>query len=218
MRRKVALTAAAVAMVGTLAVGGTLAWFTDTETATNVVTTGNVDILLKEDGGQDGTVTEDGLEYEDVMPGDTFAKVVSIENKGNDAWVRATITVEGVDMTGEEPIEFWKDEGRVELNWTENDDNIYSASISITDALTSKNMSYEIFDQIKIPTSWKNVWEHKAFNVKVTAEAIQKENNETNPFADWENTDMGLKESDENTLELNGVNESVDDSDVEEEI
>ena len=50
MRRKVALTAAAVAMVGTLAVGGTLAWFTDTETATNVVTLGNVDIVLNEDG------------------------------------------------------------------------------------------------------------------------------------------------------------------------
>ena len=38
MKKKVALTAAAVALVGTLAVGGTLAWFTDTETATNVVT------------------------------------------------------------------------------------------------------------------------------------------------------------------------------------
>ena len=218
MRRKVALTAAAVAMVGTLAVGGTLAWFTDTETATNVVTTGNVDILLKEDGGQDGTVTEGGLKYEDVMPGDTFAKVVSIENKGNDAWVRATITVDGVDMTGEEPIEFWKNDDKVDLAWTGNDDGTYSASISIADALTSENASYEIFDQIKIPTSWKNIWEKETFNVTVTAEAIQKENNETNPFADWESTDKGVKETDDNTLELKGVTESVDDSDVEEEI
>ena len=43
MKKKYALALAAAAMVGTLAVGGTLAWFTDTETATNVVTMGNVD-------------------------------------------------------------------------------------------------------------------------------------------------------------------------------
>ena len=54
MKKKVALTAAAVAMVGTLAVGGTLAWFTDTETATNVVTMGEVDIKLSEDGVLNG--------------------------------------------------------------------------------------------------------------------------------------------------------------------
>ena len=32
MKKKYALALAAAAMVGTLAVGGTLAWFTDTET------------------------------------------------------------------------------------------------------------------------------------------------------------------------------------------
>ena len=68
MKKKVALTAAAVALVGTLAVGGTLAWFTDTETATNVVTMGEVDIRLSEDGGKDGIIGNNGLEYDNVMP------------------------------------------------------------------------------------------------------------------------------------------------------
>ena len=57
MKKKYALALAAAAMVGTLAVGGTLAWFTDTETATNVVTMGNVDITLSENGGEDGRST-----------------------------------------------------------------------------------------------------------------------------------------------------------------
>ena len=51
MKKKLVLSLAAAALVGTLAVGGTLAWFTDTETATNVVTTGNVDIAWFEGDG-----------------------------------------------------------------------------------------------------------------------------------------------------------------------
>ena len=58
MKKKVALTAAAVALVGTLAVGGTLAWFTDTETATNVVTTGHVDISVMEKDSAGDTYEE----------------------------------------------------------------------------------------------------------------------------------------------------------------
>ena len=46
MKKKLVLSLAAAALVGTLAVGGTLAWFTDTETATNVVTTGNVEYCM----------------------------------------------------------------------------------------------------------------------------------------------------------------------------
>ena len=93
MKKKYALALAAAAMVGTLAVGGTLAWFTDTETATNVVTMGNVDITLSEAGGEDGAIIDGGLEYTDVMPGDKFQKTVTIKNNGNDAYVRAVITV-----------------------------------------------------------------------------------------------------------------------------
>lgn len=109
MRRKVALTAAAAAMVGTLAVGGTLAWFTDTETATNVVTTGNVDIAIHEtnDPGKpfdDSTVIIDkGLSYGDeekgVTPGEHMTKRVAIQNTGeNPALIKVTIDVADSDV------------------------------------------------------------------------------------------------------------------------
>ena len=100
MRRKVALAAAAVAMVGTLAVGGTLAWFTDTETATNVVTTGNVDIAWyeRDDTGDFNKMDGDGLEFgEDtpVTPGAELTKEAKIKNEGkNAAYIRAKITVD----------------------------------------------------------------------------------------------------------------------------
>lgn len=106
MKKKVALTAAAVAMVGTLAVGGTLAWFTDTETATNVVTTGNVDIAIYETKNEDPEYewqksdiqNDEGLVYsgEDnkgLTPGEELTKRVAVGNEGNnDALIKVEIT------------------------------------------------------------------------------------------------------------------------------
>lgn len=106
MKKKVALTAAAVALVGTLAVGGTLAWFTDTETATNVVTIGDLDVNWDENG-KDITGNDTGLTLgTNDVPGAVFKKEAKIENKGtNDAYVRAEIlySVNGGPLTRDIP-------------------------------------------------------------------------------------------------------------------
>lgn len=197
MKKKVALTAAAVALVGTLAVGGTLAWFTDTETATNVVTMGKVDILLKEDGGTDGNkvTSPEGLEYKNVMPGDKFQKAVSIENKGNDAYVRVKIVVSGNDVilnslvdSKEEPnkdndITFLKkvdnEFNALDLNWTKgtiNGEDVCYAYVP-TFLLSDKKTEETIFDKIQIPgAEWGNEYVDQKFNIKVVADAIQSKN------------------------------------------
>lgn len=202
MKKKVALTAAAVALVGTLAVGGTLAWFTDTETATNVVTMGKVDILLKEDGGTDGNkvTSPEGLEYKNVMPGDKFQKAVSIENKGNDAYVRVKIVVSGNDVilnslvdkkvvdSKDEPnkdndITFLKKVDNIfnalDLNWTKgtiNGEDVCYAYVP-TFLLSNNKTEETIFDIIQIPgAEWGNEYVDQKFNIKVVADAIQSKN------------------------------------------
>lgn len=202
MKKKVALTAAAVALVGTLAVGGTLAWFTDTETATNVVTMGKVDILLKEDGGTDGNkvTSPEGLEYKNVMPGDKFQKAVSIENKGNDAYVRVKIVVSDNDVilnslvdkkavdSKEEPnkdndITFLKKVDNkfnaLDLNWTKgtiNGEDVCYAYVPIF-LLSDEKTEETIFDKIQIPgAEWGNEYVDQKFNIKVVADAIQSKN------------------------------------------
>lgn len=108
MRKKVALSIAAAAMVGTLAVGGTLAWFTDTETATNVVTTGNVDIAWYEN---DEKITEDhtGVEYgkdTPVAPGAVLEKQANVKNEGkNDALIRVRVDFTDVDESLKDYLE-----------------------------------------------------------------------------------------------------------------
>lgn len=194
MRRKVALTAAAVAMVGTLAVGGTLAWFTDTETATNVVTLGNVDIVLNEDGeGSDertsGVAVKGGLEYSNIMPGDTLPKDVEIAlvSGSNDAYVRAQITVSGslLELIGEDgnlsDIVTLKKGTEAITGWEKKDNDTWVAIVGVTEKLvdeTDKNI-FKVFDTVTFDgKAITNEYANKedALNIEVEAQAIQADN------------------------------------------
>lgn len=205
MKKKVALTAAAVALVGTLAVGGTLAWFTDTEEATNVVTMGEVDITLKEDGGQDGNgVTgQNGLSYENIMPGDNFKKTVTIKNLEAAAYVRATITVSGspevlntfaTENTNDDLV--FQGLNKENATWdpvtekdSEGNDVVVAYKITVPYSgengimpegynLTDEDRTpWNVFTAIEVPTTWNNRFVKESFNIKVEAEAIQAENN-----------------------------------------
>ena len=106
-KRKIMMLSLALCMVAILAIGGTLAYFTDTETATNVFTVGGVDITLFEskvrpeddaegfpgyvdDDGADRTVTENT--YESLLPGSYICKDPTVTNVGEtDAYIRVSI-------------------------------------------------------------------------------------------------------------------------------
>lgn len=103
-KRKLMLVALSLCMVAILAMGGTLAFFTDAEDVTNVFTVGDVNITLdeapvKKDGDKwvpDTTAdrTEEGNRYEDVYPGAVLPKDPTVHNVGtNDAYVRVQVQV-----------------------------------------------------------------------------------------------------------------------------
>lgn len=82
--KKKALAAASYVMVAALAIGGTVAYLTDRDNATNTFTMGNVDIELNED-------FEQGAE---LLPNVKIDKKVTIENTGkSDAYVWYTYAV-----------------------------------------------------------------------------------------------------------------------------
>lgn len=88
------LLALAVCMVAILAVGGTLAYFTDTDTAKNVFTVGKIKIALNEynaNGDDDNPKGEQDEDYRDwlkenedslLMPGTEIPKYVVVKNTG----------------------------------------------------------------------------------------------------------------------------------------
>lgn len=102
MKKKTVMLVAAIAMILCLAVGGTLAYFTDNEAAKNTFTVGKVDIELEETseanedkGWKAGKETADGFDYESCMPGSVYAKepVITLAADSQPAWVFAEVEV-----------------------------------------------------------------------------------------------------------------------------
>lgn len=88
MKKKILSTCLVVALAATALVGGTLAYFTDTDTKTNTFTMGNVDITLEEDFPED-----------ELLPGENNAlkKEVTVKNVGSEdayMWIELWIPAE----------------------------------------------------------------------------------------------------------------------------
>ena len=93
-KKSILMAAIAVMLVAVLVVGGTLAYFTDTKSATNTFTMGNVKIALDETNVNDpqgARVTENTY---NVYPGAVVTKDPVVHNTGkNAAYIRATVNV-----------------------------------------------------------------------------------------------------------------------------
>ena len=102
-KKSILMAAIAVMLVAVLVVGGTLAYFTDTKSATNTFTVGDVKIKLDESNvnapNGDRVISN---EYTGVLPGIQYKKDPVVTNTGkNDAYVRAVGTIEnGMNWLG----------------------------------------------------------------------------------------------------------------------
>ena len=91
--KKILALALVVVLAVTAVTGATLAYFTDTDEAENVFTTGNVEIDLQEDFVQDSK----------LLPGIDVEKAVRIQNIGSeDAFVRVHIAIPSMLDSGSE--------------------------------------------------------------------------------------------------------------------
>lgn len=99
-KKKVVTIALVICLIAILSVG-TLAWFTDDDTATNQFMIADSDAVNPEDifsvDVKENTPfgeAQDGEEYTDILPGDVLKKEAYVENTGDyDQYVRVTITV-----------------------------------------------------------------------------------------------------------------------------
>ena len=103
MKKKITAIFLCVALVAIAVVGASLAYFTDTKSAENTFTVGNVAIKLDETditNPEGARVTSNT--YTGVTPGVSYTKDPIVTNTGaNDAWVRLTVTVEnGMNWLG----------------------------------------------------------------------------------------------------------------------
>ena len=167
MKKKIIAVCLIVALAATAVIGGTLAYFTDKDDATNTFTVGNVDITLTEPNWE-GSGSQDAPE---VYPGEPLAKDPTVTNEGaNPCFVR--IKVEGLDCLDPAGLITYRtdyEDGKLGDNWVKHTDGYfyYNKVLAVgetTDAL---------FDQIVIPTDLENGNATDKFDVVVTAEAVQ---------------------------------------------
>ena len=169
-KRKILLVAAALCMIAILAVGGTLAYFTDTtEVKNNVFTVGNVKIKLEEPKW-DEQGEEDAPE---VYPGEALAKDPTVTNTGaNPCFVR--VSVEGLDCLGEGEdmlihVRPNYDKDALGEGWKLHTDGYYY----YTEVLAAGAATTPVFDSIVIPTALTNGDGETPFSIDVFAQAVQ---------------------------------------------
>lgn len=177
MKRKIALIASMLLIVSLISLG-TLAYFTDSEDARNVITAGNVDITLHDEDGNEEPFPSDGVSS--VMPGDEVDKVVYITNTGdNAAFVRVRLDKA---ITAGEGIEADLDFEHITLNldlsgWTKDGDWYYYNWILEPGARTT-----DLFTEVAYGTALGNDYMNAVVTIDVVAEGVQSANNGSNPI------------------------------------
>ena len=167
MKKKIIAVCLIVAMAAIAVVGGTLAWFTDDEVATNTFTVGNVDITLTEPNWT-STGSQDAPE---VYPGEPLAKDPTVKNDGaNPCFVRIKVT--GLDCLAPAGMITYKTDyvtDKLGDNWVKHTDGYFYYN----KVLAAGDTTDALFDQIVIPTDLENGNAESEFDVVVTAEAVQ---------------------------------------------
>ena len=187
MKKKTILVAAiAVMLVAALVVGGTLAYFTDTKTADNTFTMGNVAITLDETNANPNAPTGSGRVTENtynVYPGLIVDKDPTVTNVGaNDAWIRAKIVVKANteqlnqlglieaanDATGEKLAKIFKlgDGWSYTGNVIMGEDGTFTFVMKYADKLAPKAAT-PVFTQVTIPG--ETVVDSFNFNINVVS-------------------------------------------------
>ena len=183
MRKKL-IAGAVVAICLSLLAYSTSAYFTTEKTATNVITSGDIDIQLQETAMQNGqeVLFEQPQERVKVMPSQKMSKIVRVKNTGaNAAYVRISISksIELVKEVQDEP-----DVSLLELdfdseNWTAKDGYYYYNM-----PLEPGDTTEALFNSVTFSPSMGNMYQNSTAIIQVKAQATQVKNNGASVFED----------------------------------
>lgn len=176
-KKKLGTGLVALALVGVVGIGGSLAWFTDTENTTNTFTVNHVDIGLKEDNWEGQNKV--------FMPGDTIPKdpVVTLDDESSPAYVRikgVKLVVTPADGRNPEQLEYDIDEiADINGDWVKGTDGNYYYQYALSNDEGGLTETTPLFNSITLPgAEWDNDYVGATINIEIVADAIQSENYE----------------------------------------
>ena len=186
--KKLKTLVGSLALVGAIAVGATLAYFTDSQEAVNIITMGHVDIDLEEPN-----FPED-KEIDDVTPNQEITKdpTIIVKADSEDMYLRAKIELEGFNNVDDADThkEQLLDNINIQPGWMLADDGYYYFQYVV--GKTNVDQRIVFFDKVTIPANWGNEVADLTFKINVTAEAIQADNftpetNDNGNIVGWNN-------------------------------
>lgn len=161
----VALVACLMALFST----STLAYYSTVGTATNVVTSGNIQFIIHEMTDQGKEFPKEGV-Y--IVPGDIVSKKVSIENDCEHPFYLRVKMVYGVDSQELSAEDCFK------LNINENHWELHDGWYYYKEILNPEETTPDVFSHVEmVGSKIDNSYIGKTLTLTVKAQAVQSENN-----------------------------------------
>lgn len=178
MKKRIFAFAVVVICLSILA-STTLAFFTDTDTARNVITSGGVDIAIEEWQQTPAGLIPYPSQPITVMPGISVSKIVTVRNQDAQSFIRAKLELTLKDATGKE-MEITQEVTEMIIHlamnaqdWTEKDGWWYYSEAVETDEATQPLMTGVSFDGLNMTNEYQNC----TLEIHVYAQAVQTANN-----------------------------------------
>lgn len=180
-KKLIALAIAGVLGIGAIA-GGTLAYFTDSDNKTNVITMGHVDVDLEEPGWENP---------DNVQPGNKYLKdpQISVVEGSEDAYLRAKVTVtlkdkngNDVMVDGEQLLPALSEVVDINDGWNPTPDAdgyyYYNTKVSAPTTVSLFKVKGEGDNKytVEIPMEWGNAYADTVLTIDIVAEGIQADN------------------------------------------
>lgn len=182
MKKKL-FSLAVVGICLSLLAGSTWAYFTSSDTAHNVITSGGIGISIVEKTKSGDTLIDFPTEgMTNIMPGSTVSKIVTVENTGEgEAWLRVKVEPAITDAQGEVlPLTIESGGEQIAVmtytpgeNWLDGGDGYYYYATPLAPGASTE----VFFDEVRFALEMGNAYQCSTAKLVISAQAVQTANN-----------------------------------------
>jgi len=184
MKKKILYIAAIIICLSVIS-GSTFAYFTASDTARNVITSGGIDVSVVEQQLVDGSLQPYPGQPIPIMPSGSVSKIVAVQSHEQEAWVRASYAFTVLDA--EDNVLDIPEEELREVIIIEPDSSkwmYYNGWWYCKRSLGGGEMSSPLFEKVCFSgEGMDNKYQLCTVIIDVTVQAVQKANNGGNVFA-----------------------------------
>lgn len=182
MKKKIFSLALVVCCTAVMAFGGTMAYFTADDVATNVITSGKIDIKLNEVTLKVDPETGESIPFENVtgvMPNEQIDKIVSVENinLAEPAYIRVWVGPE-IKLSDENADKQGNvDYGLIIIDFNDKDWTYKEGYWYYNKVLNTSAETEPLFTKVEFSKDMGNMYQDAQVTVHVVAQAVQSKNN-----------------------------------------